>query len=31
LLSLYVSGAGRLSFDGMNDAPRAVELTPHSR
>ena len=31
LLAFYVSGAGRLSFDGMAELPRDAELAPHLR
>ena len=31
LLSLYVAGPGRLSFDGMGEAPHEPELAPHLR
>jgi putative oxidoreductase len=31
LLAFYVSGAGRLSFDGMSETPPDTELAPHLR
>jgi putative oxidoreductase len=31
LLSFYVSGAGRLSFDGMAELPQDAGLAPHLR
>ena len=31
LLSLYVAGPGRLSFDGMSEIPPDTDLAPHLR